>query len=281
MIQFFQDVLTRKGSDAPLPEHLKEQGPELDDNYDNEGKISTASSFRGTVIFMQYSDAKGEISKRRVRIESIDEVYLKGFCFYRNEKRTFKIDGIQSIVDMNSGEVSDNPRSYLGVIRSVGAFADGASSKSQIKRKKEKFLDESDKSNVDSQAHFIELVATIAAEIRLLVFIARADSKLSSKEMKLLRKYVEARSEDLSLPITRDQTDQFEYWIKSQFPDEKLLLQSTYSISAFGDQAVNSLLDMAELLVGIDGKITETERKAYSDLALALRTSTLPSSLEL
>ena len=280
VISFFQDVLTRKGSEAPLPDNLYELGPEIDDPQ-SKSQVAPDSTLEGTVIFLQYSDASGELSKRRVRIESIDDTYLKGFCFLRNEKRTFIIDRIQSITDLNSGEIFEDARSYLGILREVGASADVGRVESNFSahsvRKAKRISIEHSSIGSDDEADFLELVATIAAEIRILVFIARADSKLSSKEVKLLRKYIQARSEDLTLSITNDQLSKFECWIKSQFPNAKLLLQSMQIISSSGIEAVNSMLEMAEILVGIDGKITDTERQAYSDLKKALRSEALES----
>lgn len=46
-----------------------------------------------------YTDAAGEVTKRRVTVKSVDETYLRGWCEYSNGSRTFRRDRIQPLAD--------------------------------------------------------------------------------------------------------------------------------------------------------------------------------------
>lgn len=46
----------------------------------------------------------GEISKRRVKVLSVDDNTFKAYCFLRNTKRTFKIENVLAFVPVKSRE---------------------------------------------------------------------------------------------------------------------------------------------------------------------------------
>lgn len=43
---------------------------------------------------MIYMNNNGEISKRRVKVLSVESNTFKAFCFLRNTKRTFKVNNV-------------------------------------------------------------------------------------------------------------------------------------------------------------------------------------------
>lgn len=47
---------------------------------------------------MIYMNNNGEISKRRVKVLSVEGNTFKAYCFLRNTKRTFKIENILAFV---------------------------------------------------------------------------------------------------------------------------------------------------------------------------------------
>lgn len=46
----------------------------------------------------------GEISKRRVKVLSVDDNTFKAYCFLRNTKRTFKIENVLAFVPVKNRE---------------------------------------------------------------------------------------------------------------------------------------------------------------------------------
>jgi predicted DNA-binding transcriptional regulator YafY len=63
---------------------------------------------------LMYKNAKSEVSSRTVQISRYDgSCYLSGFCEYRNESRTFRIDRIQECIDEGTGEIVQNVPNHL------------------------------------------------------------------------------------------------------------------------------------------------------------------------
>lgn len=50
------------------------------------------------IVEMIYMNNNGEISKRRVKVLSVEGNTFKAYCFLRNTKRTFKVDNVLAFV---------------------------------------------------------------------------------------------------------------------------------------------------------------------------------------
>lgn len=50
------------------------------------------------IIEMIYMKNNGEISKRRVKVLSVEGNTFKAYCFLRNTKRTFKVENVLAFV---------------------------------------------------------------------------------------------------------------------------------------------------------------------------------------
>ena len=50
------------------------------------------------IVEMIYINNNGEISKRRVKVLSIEGNTFKAYCFLRNTKRTFKVENLLAFV---------------------------------------------------------------------------------------------------------------------------------------------------------------------------------------
>ncbi|MFJ5771383.1 transcriptional regulator [Psychrobacillus sp. NPDC093180] len=53
---------------------------------------------RGQLADMIYLSNNGEMTKRRVKVLSVNDETFKAYCFLRNTKRTFKIDNVLAFV---------------------------------------------------------------------------------------------------------------------------------------------------------------------------------------
>jgi len=60
-------------------------------------------------VEMIYQKPDGEISKRRVKVEKVNDEYMRGFCFLRGGERTFKLDRILELKDLSTGIVYKDP----------------------------------------------------------------------------------------------------------------------------------------------------------------------------
>lgn len=54
------------------------------------------------VMEMIYMSNKGELSKRRVKVLSLQEDAFRAFCFVRKQQRIFKIENVLSIRPVRS-----------------------------------------------------------------------------------------------------------------------------------------------------------------------------------
>lgn len=58
----------------------------------------------GDSLDMIYVSGSGAISKRRIKVLSINEVNFQGYCYLRKSKRTFKVDNILALVPVITKE---------------------------------------------------------------------------------------------------------------------------------------------------------------------------------
>ncbi|MCW7494794.1 TerB family tellurite resistance protein [Leptospira sp. 2 VSF19] len=123
------------------------------------------------LTLIEYIDANNQYSKRRITIKKMvhwyDEYALLAYCHEREAHRTFKLSGIKSMCDLETGELISDPYNYL-----VQRFQD-----SPIGRWT-KFLKEFEN------------------EILTLVFVAKADGRMTQKERKAIYDYANIRSKE-------------------------------------------------------------------------------------
>ncbi len=52
----------------------------------------------GISLEMIYMDSKGNLSQRQIRVLEINDNSIKAFCYSKNQRRTFKMEQILSIL---------------------------------------------------------------------------------------------------------------------------------------------------------------------------------------
>ncbi len=92
--------------DIPLSEEEKKTFTQTEEQISQTQKPKPQNT--ADIEFL-YQKPDGEITKRKVKVEKVDEDYLKGFCFLRGEERTFKLSRILELKDLSTGLVFDNP----------------------------------------------------------------------------------------------------------------------------------------------------------------------------
>lgn len=115
-------------------------------------------------VKIRYTDSKGKSSDRIVDVKECDtsasDGYLIGFCHMRRSIRTFRIDRIDSAIDLDTGEL----------IKSITDFAS-------------KKYEDSPVSAVD------KLFEAHSDALRVLFYIAKADGKFTAKEKDIYLDY--------------------------------------------------------------------------------------------
>ena len=65
-------------------------------------------------LSIKYVNANGEYSERNIDIKNYDgSCYLRGYCYLRNERRTFRIDRVQECVDIKTGYLVEDIPKFL------------------------------------------------------------------------------------------------------------------------------------------------------------------------
>jgi len=64
-------------------------------------------------LLLEYKDAEGNVSRRKISNIRFDGMYIKAYCHKRNEHRTFRIDRMISLADVVTGEIIIDPELYV------------------------------------------------------------------------------------------------------------------------------------------------------------------------
>lgn len=72
-------------------------------SYSSKSESSTPiKKNRKNVIEFTYTNAQGETSEREVRVDSVDETYIEGFCYTAGDTRTFRLDRVEGMIWQNN-----------------------------------------------------------------------------------------------------------------------------------------------------------------------------------
>ena len=92
-----------------IQQHKEEKKKKPVKKLDFDGYSFLKQLESGNDYFLEYEDSKGQITERKIIFRSLDtnqsnEPYIKAVCTLRNKIRTFRVDRIQSLVDLDTGE---------------------------------------------------------------------------------------------------------------------------------------------------------------------------------
>jgi len=128
-------------------------------------------------LLIDYCDAKGDKTRRGVSVRQFDnDLYggmVIGHCLLRNATRTFRFDRIKACVDMETGEVVDDIKSYLNDL---------------YEKSPDRLTD--------------LLVSDYIDILKVLYFIAKADGQYMASEKKVIADYLRQLMRDNRLTDT-------------------------------------------------------------------------------
>lgn len=155
-----------KKNDAPaISFYVGHDEPEEDLDWSTE-EFKTAYRPRPikAQIKIRYTDSNGKMTERVVDVRECDtwasDGYLNGFCHTRGAIRTFRLDRIESAIDVETGELIHNLNDYA-----------------------DKKYEESPVAAVD------KLFETHSDALRVLFYIAKADGRFTAKEKDIYLDY--------------------------------------------------------------------------------------------
>ena len=116
----FMALVARTEEDRPAPPAVLpiEVPPDDDAESTADGEAMGFGAAEGQYLMIEYVDSRGQPSRRRITVWSITPgsggiPCLRAQCHERRATRTFRIDRIQSVIDLD-GEIHDDVAVYLG-----------------------------------------------------------------------------------------------------------------------------------------------------------------------
>lgn len=89
----------------------------IDGADDDDGDIEQAELTHPLAVHIAYSSASGELSARVVTVRSVWRkdglTYMRGRCHVRRQDRTFRLDRVEELICVATGEVPDDPEEWL------------------------------------------------------------------------------------------------------------------------------------------------------------------------
>lgn len=191
---------------------------------------TTLADMIGCTLAIEYIDAKGEASRRRVTVRGIAEAQngtlLRCYCHERQAPRSFRLDRVQSAIDLASGEVFDSVTEWLAS-QGISTIA---------------------------RAEATDPLRAAEPGMIVLSFLAHCDGDYDPREHAVIRRYVEAAAPGHGL-----RSDYLERRVRALYPDEEMFEDACELVEAQGMAAFTQLAEYAADLVAADGEVTEDE----------------------
>ncbi len=195
---------------SEMPSHLLEFWERLSPIGDNAA---------GTVFGIEYVNASGERSVRRIRFHRLyadgEMYYLRAFCFERGANRTFRLDRVQSVFDMD-GVIHDDIQVFFA---ELGVDAE---------------VPEIEKTTPEPRVEKPGMAARRAARdgLRLLVGLARADGFLHDEEIEVLKQYIAHRAEHDGVFVNDNDLAALDGYLRRQHPSGEVLSRCLEALEA-------------------------------------------------
>jgi len=160
---------------APSPSHFAPRLPRADPpamHVDLQAPPDYVGSLiSGFLCVIAYRDAKGQQSVRRITCQQIisagGHAYLNAFCHERRARRQFRVDRIAQLIDIHTGEVTDDPGRFLASFAIDRKTASGLSWGLSVRQK-----------------------ADLVAGLNAMVFMGRCDKEWHPLERSALERFV-------------------------------------------------------------------------------------------
>ena len=197
---------------------------------------------------MRYRAGDGAVSVRRVRFRAVQvssaaAACVQCWCYERGASRTFRIDRIEAVTDIDTGEIFDDP------LRLAAMFAE-----SGMEEHRSRGRDVTDR-----------VLGRYAAGVTVLAWLARSDGVLHPEEVEVIADYVEERAGMAELDratITRV--------ARMLMPGPAEFFEALTAASREGPAAMRCLARHAAALIAADGAITEEEFTWAAELRAAM-----------
>ena len=186
----------------------------------------------GTIatLAIGYTDAGGVATQRGVSVTAFDPYEMFGFCHLRERYRSFLHERVTSCVDVNTGELVGNTYNHL------------------------------QQSWLDSPGYSLEqFAANKRAALQILVYVGKADGRLTAAERKVMTAACKVLSGDLR--ITDEMTAAL--FRSTAIPALSTFKRVVGTIANGGDQTLmKRLLIACNTVVRTEKKVSSAEQEA-------------------
>lgn len=195
-------------------------------------------------VDLAYEDAYGGRTQRRVTLANYSSDgagYVVGFCHLRGEARTFRLDRVQSAIDIATGEVIPNLGGWLA--RQHGKSPDRA---------------------------WERVLAEHRELVQVLLYVATVDGRFLVKERDVILRYVRRWAGGGRLS-----RQEFEEAVRGiSVPSELDFLRICDNLAGAAADTREDLVRTAEAIVATQAKVHPGEAKALQELRQTLRVAT-------
>ena len=214
--------------------------PHVDKKPDDDHKgedIPGETDIIGQSFGMEYRDAEGVLSKRRITIRKLaysadHNLLMKCFCWERVDARTFRADRIQTLYRLSTGEIIESPEHFL----------------EQYARP------------LPPENFAARLLKQTQPGLRVLVYLSRCDGEELLEERDAMWWFVAQRAKGAEFTW-----EPFRDFVSAQHPDMHLTGHALRQAASDPDEA-RCLLKAAAMLVAADGEINADEAKACLEM---------------
>lgn len=188
---------------------------------------------------LTYTNAKGDESERVVSILAVkrgkDSLNIFCYCEERKALRTFRVDRIDEIYNIDTGEMYDTDKSILTFAEYLRGRAPGNPEETQ------------------------RAVEELKEELKILHYLSASDGKIHKLEIQYIHHFLLSNYENLDIyePVVED-------FIVQSFIDRKSYLAAVKKMNAQGK--LQAFIEYADDLIWADRILTEPEAILLQEL---------------
>lgn len=241
-----------------------------EDETDLETENAPYGTGLGLALGIEYVDAAGVRTRRRVTIIAADTEYLKAFCHERRAFRTFRIDRVTGQFAARTGECIDLLSQLPRIVAEQAAAR--AARKEATRRARtegERMIREAEARAAKARKLRAALLDRVQDGADVLIYLARSDGELHPQEAAVVRSYVEQRRQRYKAlaDIPDVVIDGVVADLEARWPTPEMAAAAIARIAAERQRVHRRLLAQCAVeIVAADGKITPAEREFVAEL---------------
>ena len=207
-------------TNVPLtpPPRFDEWAPNSDDGDPSDADFSR-TDIAGLAFGIEYRDELGETSARTIRCLAIDlegPGYIRAYCHYRRDRRTFRIHGIRTVVSLRSGAILSQEEA--GLLLAPYELPEALSA---------------------HQRTLAAVVAAVKPGVSILLGLGMAEGRLCDEPRRAVLAYILAEAKALSLPLPH--LEGIELFLDNLSPPHTAVAQASDAMLADRDKIARLL----------------------------------------